>query len=57
MLRGIALRPATYQPQLPPDLIHRLWLLGQASGKPMTKLLAEALEGFLDIHEQEPAQS
>ena len=49
-------RQGGYQPELPRELIHRLWLVGQSSGKPMTKLLAEALENYLTVREQEPAQ-
>ena len=44
-----------YQPALPRELVHRLYLLGQSSHKPMTKLLREALESYLDIREQQPA--
>lgn len=43
-----------YSPALPPELVHRLYLLGKASGKPMTKLLREALEAYLDVREQQP---
>lgn len=36
-----------YQPALPRDLVHRLWLLKQATGRPMTNLLREAVEAYL----------
>jgi hypothetical protein len=36
-----------YTPQLRPDLLHRLWEMKQKMGIPMTKLLDQAVEGFL----------
>lgn len=41
------MRPAVYQPELPAELIHQLWLLKQQTGRPMTVLLREAVERFL----------
>ena len=40
-----------YQPQLPADVIHRLWLVKQATGQPMTHLLREAVEAYLAARE------
>jgi predicted DNA-binding protein len=42
-----------YQPQLPNDLIHRLWLLKQKMKRPMTELLREIVKAALDKIEQE----
>lgn len=42
------------RPALPPQLIQRLWRLKQASGRPMTKLLAEAVEQYVAYYEQDP---
>lgn len=56
-LRRLAVRSGgAYTPALPADLVHRLWELKEASGIPMTKLLARAVENFLlDHDQQEPA--
>ncbi len=40
-------RRRRYAPQLRPELLHRLYLLSEQAGRPMTKLLNEALEQFL----------
>ncbi len=40
-------RQRRYAPQLRPELLHRLYLLSEQDGRPMTKLLNEALEQYL----------
>ncbi len=40
-------RQRRYAPQLRPELLHRLYLLSEQEGRPMTELLNEALEQFL----------
>lgn len=36
-----------YTPQLRSDLVSGLWRLKQATGRPMTRLMAEAVERYL----------
>lgn len=40
-----------YQPALPREQIHALWLLGQQTHRPMTVLLKEAIEWYLAENE------
>jgi len=37
----------TYSPQLPDQLVHALWRRKEATGVPMTRLLAEAVAQYL----------
>ena len=36
-----------YSPKIPERFIHSLYLLGRAQGRPMTHLVAEAVERYL----------
>ena len=43
---------ANYRPRISADHLCRLWLLKQHSGKPITKLVAEALDDYLEKEEK-----
>lgn len=42
----------TYQPALPPDLIHALWERKESTRTPMTRLIREAVERYLNDGDQ-----
>lgn len=42
-----------YVPKISPDLIHRLYLVGQKKNLPMTRLVSEAVEKYLNEVEKE----
>ena len=44
------MRPAVYQPEIKPDQVHRLWLLKQQTGQPMTAMIREAVATYLEEH-------
>ena len=41
-------RVGEYRPRLDPDHLRRLWLEKQRTRKPMTRLIAEALDAYFD---------
>ena len=43
-----------YSPKIPEALVRRTYRAGKAIGKPMTRLVAEALERYLDEIEGRP---
>ena len=43
-----------YTPQLPNDVIHRLYLAARALGRPMTRVAAEAIDRYLNELELAP---
>ena len=40
-------RTGTYRPKIKADQLRRLWLLKQKTGKPITKLVREAIDIYL----------
>lgn len=40
-------REGSYRPRILPHHLRRLWLLKQRTGRPITKLVADALDGYL----------
>ena len=47
-------RRRLYTPQLPNDVIHRLYLAARALGRPMTRVAAEAVDRYLNELELAP---
>jgi hypothetical protein len=43
---------ANYRPRISADHLCRLWLLKQHKGKPITSLVAEALDNYLENEEK-----
>ena len=44
-----------YSPQIPTRLIHPIYMTAKAQGRPMTKVVAEAIEAYLIQHSLVPA--
>jgi len=45
-------REGTYRPRISPEHLRRLWLTKQKTGKPITELVAEALDFYFENEER-----
>ena len=48
---------ANYRPRISAEHLCRLWLLKQRSGRPITKLVAQALDDYLEDQEKKHGAS